>query len=241
MQSIFAGRALRNRGGAIMAAVGVALLATILLIVYLHSYRSSVNSGKRPERVVVATGLIPQGTAGGLIARKGLYQVTSIQKDQLKPLALSDPSQMNGTIAAHDIFPGQQLTASDFTTQAETSIPYQLTGTQRAISIPVDSAHGLIGQLANGNFVDVYVGVGSGGSGAAAGSSVRLLASNILVLVAPGSAGSNAVLRVSTTQAPRFAYAADNSKIWLVLRPQVGAAPTSPTTANLATLLAGGK
>ena len=48
MQSIFAGRALRNRGGAVIAAVGIAVLATILLVVYLHSYRSSVNSGKEP-------------------------------------------------------------------------------------------------------------------------------------------------------------------------------------------------
>ncbi len=240
MQSIFAGRALRNRGGAIIAAVGVALLATILLIVYLHSYRSSVNSGKRPERVVVATGLIPQGTAGGLIARKGLYQVTSVQKDQLKPLALvrSVADERHDRCARHLPGPAADRVGLHDPGGDVDSVPAH--GDQRAIAIPVDSAHGLIGQVANGNFVDVYVGVGSGGSGARR-SSVRLLASNILVLVAPGSAGSNAILRVSTTQAPEFAYAADNSKIWLVLRPQVGAAPTPPTTANLATLLAGGK
>ena len=36
-----------------------AVLAAILLIVYLHSYRSSVNSGTRPMTVLVAKSLIP--------------------------------------------------------------------------------------------------------------------------------------------------------------------------------------
>ena len=242
MQSLFAGRLFRNRGGAVIAAVAAALLATILLIVYLQSYRSSVNSGKRPERVLVATSLIPQGTSGAVMAKKGLYQVTSVQKDQLRNLAVSDPSALTGLIAAHDIFPGQQLTSTDFSPQAETSIPYQITGPERAIAIPVDTTHGLIGQVAAGNFVDIYVGLGaSGSSTATAGSSVRLLASDILVLVAPGTGGSNAVIRIPTGQAAKFAFAADNSKIWLVLRPQVGASRTPPETATLASLLAGGK
>ena len=175
------------------------MLAAILLIVYLQSYRSSVNSGKRPERVLVATSLIPQGTSGAVMAKKGLYQVTTVQKDQLKPLAIADPAAINDRVAAADIFPGQQLTQTDFTTEAGTSIPYQITGAERAIAIPVDSAHGLIGQVASGNFVDVYVGdPRSGDLGSQTPGSVTLLASNILVLVAPGSAGgSNAVLRVT--------------------------------------------
>jgi Flp pilus assembly protein CpaB len=244
VQSLFAGRLFRNRGGAIAAAVAAALLATILLIVYLHSYRSSVNSGKRPERVLVAKALIPQGTSGSLIAKQGLYQVTTVQKDQLKALALSDPAALTGSIAAHDIFPGQQMTQADFAPQAETSIPYQITGAQRAIAIPVDSAHGLIGQVTNGNFVDVYVGVSGAGGSASAGSGgavVTLLLADVLVLSAPGAAGPNAILRVTSSQAARFAFAADNARIWLVLRPQVGAKRTLPTTATLATLLAGGK
>ena len=191
MQSIFAGRALRNRGGAVIAAVGIAVLATILLVVYLHSYRSSVNSGKRPERVArcdgpdsAGDGRRPDREEGPLPGDDG--PEGSAESAGASPIR----SQMNGPIAAHDIFPGQQLTASDFTTQSETSIPYQLTGFQRAIAVPVDQAHGLVGQVANGNFVDVYVGARIPG-GRCGGSTVHLLASNILVLVAPGSAGAN--------------------------------------------------
>lgn len=249
MQNLFAGKVFKNRGGAIIAAVAAAVLATILLIVYLNSYRSSVNSGKRPERVLVATALIPRGTSGALIAQKGLYQVTSVQKDQLKNLAISDPGAIGDRVAAADIFPGQQLTQDEFSTEAQTSIPYQITGAQRAIAVPVDAVHGLTGQVATGDFVDIYVGISGSTSTTAPGTStvpitatqVKLLAADVLVLVAPGAGGANAVIRVKSPDVAKFAYVADNERFWFVLRPRVGATKTPPATATLGSLLAGGK
>jgi Flp pilus assembly protein CpaB len=231
----------RNRGGAVIAGVIAAVIAVILLVIYLDSYRSSLNSGKKPEPVLVARKLIAKGSSGTLIASQGLYQVTTVQKDQLKLNAIIDPAVLNGRVAVVDVFPGQQLTQDDFSTEAPTSIPYVITGPQRAIAIQVDSAHGLIGQVAAGNFVDVYVGVSSGGQGSGGGTLVTLLAPDIYVLVAPGTGSANAILRVRTTDVAKFAYAADNQRIWLVLRPQVGSSRTPPTTATLATLLAGAK
>ncbi len=236
-------RLFKNRGNAVVAGIVVALLAVVLLALYLHSYKSSVNSGKQPERVLVATKLIPRGTAGKLIAQQGLYQVTSVQKDQLQSFAISDPSAIQGRLAANDIYPGQQLTQGDFTTENASAIPYQISGPQRAIAISVDSEHGLIGQVASGDFVDVYIGTNapapsSGGSGSGATQPLlSLLAPDVYVLVAPGTGSSNAVLRVTAQQAPKFAFAADNARIWLVLRPQVGASKTPPERVTLASLL----
>jgi len=229
----------RNRGGAVVVGAIVAVIAVILLVVYLHSYRSSVDSGKQTERVLVAAKMIPRGTSGTLIGQQGLYQVTTVQKDQLKLNAIADPSALNDRVAAADIYPGQQLTQNDFTTEAVTSIPYEITGRQRAIEIPVDSAHGMIGQVAAGDYVDVYVGVAGAGAGGSNGQLVTLLAPDVYVLVAPGAGSSAAILRIQTQDAAKFAYAADNSRVWLVLRPQVGASPTPKTTATLASLLAG--
>ena len=48
MQDVFAGRIFKTRGGAVLIGGAAAVLAAILLVVYLHSYRSSVNSGTRP-------------------------------------------------------------------------------------------------------------------------------------------------------------------------------------------------
>ena len=151
-------RLFRNRGGAVIAGGVAAVIAVILLIVYLNSYRSSVNSDKAPERVLVATKVIKAGTSGEIIAKTGLYQVTAVQKDQLKLNAITDPAALAERIAVADIFPGQQLTQDDFTTESQTGVAYQLVGRQRAIAIPTDSAHGVGGVVASGNFVDVYMG-----------------------------------------------------------------------------------
>jgi Flp pilus assembly protein CpaB len=229
-------RLFRNRGGAVIAGVVAAAIAVILLIVYLNSYRSSVNSDKAPERVLVATKVIKAGTSGEIIAKTGLYQVTAVQKDQLKLNAISDPAALAERIAVADIFPGQQLTQDDFTTESQTGVAYQLVGRQRAIAIPTDTAHGVGGVVASGNFVDVYMGASD-----AAGELVTLLASDVYVITAPVDGAGNFILRVPTDQAARFAFASDNTKIWLVLRPQVGASRTPRATARLSALLAGVK
>lgn len=234
-------RLFKNRGNAVVAGIVVALLAIVLLVVYLHSYRSSVNSGKQPERVLVATKLIQRGTSGKAIAQQGLYQVTSVQKDQLQAFAISDPAAIQGRLAAGDIFPGQQLTQGDFTTENATEIPYEINGAQRAIAISVDSEHGLVGQVAAGDFVDVYIGTNAPAAGSGSGGATQpllsLLAPDVYVLVAPGAASTSAVLRVTAQQVPKFAFAADNTRIWLVLRPQVGASKTPPERVTLASLL----
>jgi hypothetical protein len=51
------------------------------------------------------------------------------------------------------------------------------------------------------------------------------------------SGGSNLILRIETKDAATFAYAADNTQLWFVLRPVVGAKPTKPSTASAATVL----
>jgi Flp pilus assembly protein CpaB len=243
VQDVFAGRLFKTRGGAVLIGGVAAVLAAILLIVYLHSYRSSVNSGSQPMTVLVAKSLIPRGTSGSLIAQESLYQVTTVPKSQLKALAISDPAALQTAVTATDIFPGQQLTTTDFSAEGANSIPSVITGKNRAIAFSVDSPHSVAGQIAAGDHVDVYVGLSTNG-----GPIIKLLASNVLVLAAPtagsggvgGSSGNgSAVLRVTTTTAPKFAFAADNGILWLVLRPQVGANPTPPSQIDAAALLAG--
>jgi Flp pilus assembly protein CpaB len=248
MQEVFAGRLFKTRGGAVLIGGVAAVLAAILLVVYLHSYRSSVNSGTRPMTVLVAKSLIPRGTSGSLIAQQGLYQVTTVPKDQLKDLAIADPGALTDRVTVADVFPGQQLTANDFSTEGVNSIPSKITGPSRAIAIPVSSAHGLIGQLSAGDHVDVYVGM-NGQSGGVSSPVIKLLASNVLVLSAATAGGygiggnnnasANAVLRINTAEAAKYAFAADNGVLWLIIRPQVGAKPTPPSIVNAAALLAG--
>src|SRR5207249_2797981 len=211
VQDVFAGRLFRTRGGAVVIGAIAAVLAAILLVAYLKSYRSSVKSGTQPMNVLVAKSLIPRGTSGTLIAQQHLYQVTSVPQSQLKVLAIADPKTLSGSVTAADVYPGQQLTASDFTVAPVNSIPTQITGARRAIAISVDATHDVGGLVQTGDHVDMYVAVNN---------LIKLFASNVLIL--SGSAGGgNLILRVTSAQAAKFAFAQDNTKIWLVLRPQV--------------------
>src|SRR5438067_1150654 len=74
--------------------------------------------------------------------------------------AIADAAQLHGKVATANIYPGQQLTSSDFT--ASGGLPSELGPNQRAMTITVDSAHGMVGQIHNGDHVDVYADLESG-------------------------------------------------------------------------------
>ncbi|HEY0417445.1 MAG TPA: Flp pilus assembly protein CpaB [Gaiellaceae bacterium] len=244
MQGVFSGRLFTTRGGALAVGGVAAVLAAALLFAYLRAYRSSVRSGTAPATVLVAKQLIPKGTSGSLIGQKELYQVTTLPKDQVSNGAFADPAALRGQVSTTDVYPGQQLTLADFSAVASGSIPTQISGAQRAMSVPLDSAHGLIGQLHDGDHVDVYVSFGQGGT-TTLKPVLKLLLANVTVLNAPTStsgglttsASANVVLRVPASKAAEFAFAADNGKLWFALRPQVGAKKTPPSVANTLSVL----
>jgi Flp pilus assembly protein CpaB len=54
-----------------------------------------------------------------------------------------------------------------------------------------------------------------------------------------GSRSANVSLRVNDVQAAKLAFASDNGKIWLSLRPSAGAKPSRPGLVTVETLLLG--
>jgi Flp pilus assembly protein CpaB len=226
MENLAPNRLLKTRQGTIVLGVAAAVLAAILLLVYLSHYRNSVKGSSEPVTVLVARSLIPKGTSGTAIATKNLFVVTTIPKGQLKPLAISDPAVLRNTFAASDIYPRQQLTQGDFTAVSVGALAAQLTGAWRAVALPsLDAAHGLSPAVQAGDHVDVY---------GQLNGMVGLLMADVLVLATPSQAAASStapvtgtyILRVPTAKAPRFAYMGQNGSYWLVLRPGHGASPT---------------
>ena len=232
------GDLLSSRGGAIAVAVGTALLAGILLFAFVQRYKDNANSSAAPTTVFVARSLIPQGSSADVIASQQLLQRTSLRGSQVQSGAIVDPSVLHGEVTAVNIYPGQQITAADFTRAA--SIASNLTATERAVAVPVDSAHGLVGFVRAGDYVDVLASYSGGVS--STNRSVTTLLQNVLVLSAPAAAsgglsgsngnGGNLVLRVADSAAPGLAYAADNGKVWVVLRPPVAATQSGSANAT---------
>ena len=58
-----------TRRGSLLMGATAAFLAGLVLIVYLHSYRNSVNSSSAAASVLVAKNLIQKGTPGDIIGR----------------------------------------------------------------------------------------------------------------------------------------------------------------------------
>jgi Flp pilus assembly protein CpaB len=228
-----------TRRGSLLIGAAAALVAGVILLVYLHSYRNSVNSSAANATVLVAKNLIPKGTPGDIIGSSDQFQVAEVPKSQLQVGALTDPATLAGRIAVTDIYPNQQLTANYFAYAAPGTLQTKIAGPDRAMSVSIDSAHGMVGQIAAGDHIDIYWGVnvvGPHGSQPV----VKLLMADVPVLRAPLAAGSGIyTLKVDSRQVGGLAYAADNGRLWFALRPASGAKTPNLGAASLQSLMAG--
>ena len=243
-----------TRRGTVVLSVIAALIAGGLILVYVNRYRDSVKAQGAPVTVLVAKQLIPKGTAGNVIALKDLYTATTVRQSQVLTGAFSDASSLRAKVATQDIYPGAQLVESDFGA-ASTNLAASLTGAERIVSIPFNSANGLSGELQAGDHVDVYVGfnvvpIARNGVAVAGGQSrpvVRRVLTDIPVvaisskgsgLVASG-ASSNISFKVNDQEAADLDFASQNGVLWLALRPTTGATSMAPSVVSMETLLLG--
>jgi Flp pilus assembly protein CpaB len=247
-----ANKLISTKRGTLIVAGAAALLAGILILVYLNGYRNSVKSEGAPVTALIAGEDIPKGTSGTVIASKHLFTRTTMRESELREGAFSDPASMNGKVAAHEIVKGAQLTAAAFAPGAK-ALTSNLTSTERIVAIPLDSAHGLIGEVEVGSHVDVFAGfnvvpIGPNGTPVAGGIARAVL--KRIITDAPvvaiggknGGLGSNStkvLLRLTDKQAANLAFSSDNGKVWLALRGGAGSESTPPELVTAETLLLG--
>ena len=185
----FAHRLVSTRRGTLFVALLAALLAGVTVVAYLNQYRNSLKAQGALVTVLVARDMIPKGTSGNVLATKSLYTATTIRESQLREGAISDPASLRGTVATREVFEGAQLTSADFVAAGD-SIAATLSDRERVVSVPLDAAHGLIGEIEAGNRVDVYAGfnvipvdgAGRPVNGGQARPMLRLIMSDVPVL-----------------------------------------------------------
>jgi pilus assembly protein CpaB len=234
-----------------MAISGLAaLVAAAILIGYLHRYRQSVDESTRPMTVLVAKDAIEKGTPGGVVGTEDLFQVTTVPRDELKEGAITDPASLKGLVAAGEIYPGQQLTTADFVAGDADALSSRVLSYERGMAVPVDEAHGLVGQIRAGDRVDVIGAFTIDGDDGKSHPVVRTLVQDVLVLDAPdaakaGGLGAGAtqaksvVLRLTDDEAEVVAFAVENGKIWLTVRPKTGSQEHRPALVTIERLLVG--
>lgn len=222
---------LSTRRGIITVAAGAAVLGGAILIMFLSAYRDSLTGADGTEKVLVANALIEPGSPADAIAGDKMYEVTSVEKADIEGAAVRDPDAIKGMVTTTPIYPGEQLTTTDFRLQ-NGSLGDEIRGRERAISLPFTTYGGLAGDLKAGDHVDVIglfqVNPISGGGADRPVS--RILMQDALVLKVPTNEGGVAgdgehsvVLRGTDEEATELAFTAEYGVPWLALRPTAGA------------------
>ena len=228
---------LSTRQGTWTLAAVSAALAGLVLVVYLSNYKSNVNAGVAPAPVLVADRFIPKGTAGTEVATEKLFRPAAVPEQERKLGAITDAAAVSGLVAVRPILPGQQLTRADFAKSGD-PIRSRIQGNERAVQIPLDKIRGLGGTLRVGDRIDVLAAFNASGSGAGSGTpTLQPLMTNVRVMNTPLS--GSVILQLTDRDAARLAYAADNAKLWFLLRPPVGARDSDPLSVTRENLLLG--
>jgi Flp pilus assembly protein CpaB len=232
----------------ISIAIALALVAALLTSFYVTNYQRDVRKNETNVPVYVAKVDIPAGTSGADVVRSGMMNKTEIVRRGVVPGAISNPAQLATLVATEPIYAGEQVSTRRFATPSERGILAQLTGLQRAISVPGDSDQLLAGTLKNGDRVDVVTSF-TYPEGSTTHYS-RIILRNILVLKAPaaeagtaeavtsgGTSPFSATIAVTDLQVQKLYWAMKNGQWHFELRPGVDAADSPENVESAHSLL----
>ncbi len=105
-----------RRWVAIVAAIVLAAVGTLLLISYVQSAEQRAREGQELAKVLVVDQLIEKGTLAELIGDS--VKEVDVPLEVLAEDAVSDLTELAGLIATTDLIPGEQVIASRFQTPA---------------------------------------------------------------------------------------------------------------------------
>jgi pilus assembly protein CpaB len=237
----------------IMIAVALAVVAGLLTLFYVTSYKKHVDSQQKSVDVLVAKSDIPAGMLGSQALAGHMFTTQQIARKAVVPGLITNPKQVSKLIVVQPIYQGEQVTARRFGPIAEQGIRTQLKGAFRAMELNGDANQTLAGTIHPGDHVDV-VGVVTLDHGASdnALTFARVAIRDVLVLRASGSSaaskvtspGNNAnsvTLRVTDNQSQKLALVYKKGDYWaLELRPALNDADSPNSVETGWTLLTDG-
>lgn len=232
-------------------AVGLAVLAALMISYYVTNYKRHVQQGASDVTVLVAAKDIPVGTSGAVAVRQHLLRSQTVVRTGIVPGAISNGTELQGLVSTQITYAGEQVTTRRFSTQAAQGVRSSLTGAARVLQLPGDSNQLLAGTLKEGDRVDV---VGSWAFPDGSGTHVsRIVLRNLLVLRPPASTGLDTArltsgpgsqlsvqLQVSDAQAQKLYWILENGSWSLALRPPTGAADATQGIETSGSMLGSG-
>ncbi len=235
----------------IALAIGLALVAMLLTLLYVKNVRRSAQTDVANVQIYVAGKDLPAGTSGAQIVKHGDLQVESVQKRDVVPGAISSPAQVDSLMLAAPLYQGEQVTLRRFTNAAAEGIRAQLTGTMRAVQVAGDANQLLAGTLDPGDRVDLVANLHLTSTDGSASTATRIVLRNLRVLstdggdsakVATTSSGNSdsVILAVTDAQVQRLFFVLKNADWTLELRPVLNPADGPGRTETAESVLKGG-
>jgi pilus assembly protein CpaB len=231
----------------IAIAVGLALVAMLLTLAYVTSYRHSVQKEQATVHVYVAAHDLPAGTTGAELGHSNALRTIDVPRHAVVPGAISNPSQIEGLVLTQPLYAGDEVTAKRFSNVQAEGIRGAIKGDMRAVQVPGDPNQLLAGTLQQGDRVDLVANFHSDGS-TQQQTETKIVLRNVAVLqpaaqsasVSTNGAAASVILAVSDTQVQRLFYVLKNADWTLELRPAFGAADSSGRVETTGTMLGGG-
>jgi Flp pilus assembly protein CpaB len=207
----------------LMLPVALAVLAVVLIGIYIVSYRNSVTNGAELVKVLVAARDIPANTKGTEVASGGYLKTQTVPRRALVPGSIVSGAPLTSLVSTNPIYNGEQVTLRQFGPIAQAGIFAKFSGKQRAIALVGEPTQLLSGTLSDGDHVDVVATVQYTSQGLSRSTS-RVALRNLLVLEAPAADASSgektsATLVMNDRQTQTMAWAMNNRTWFLTLRP----------------------
>lgn len=225
--------------------IGLAVLAAVLVGIYVISYRNSVNHGAGLEKVLVAARDIPAGTDGASVAGGGYLKAQTVPHRAVVPGAIVSASPLTSLVVAGPIYKGEQVTLRQFKPIAQGGIFAKFAGKMRAVVVPGDPNQLLAGTVNDGDRVDVVANI-KYHYGSYARAATRIVLQNLLVLKAPdsskqagiaGAQSASATLAMTDRQSQTMLWTLKNATWYLTLRPTASPRTSKTRLETLESLL----
>jgi Flp pilus assembly protein CpaB len=216
----------RTRLRNLIVPVALAVLAVVLIGIYMVSYRSSVTNGAELVKVLVAARDIPAGTKGSAVASGGYLKSQTVPRRAVVPGSVVSGAPLTSLVSTDPIYKGEQITLRQFGPLAQAGIFAKFSGKQRAVALLGEPTQLLAGTVSDGDRVDVVATSYYSSRGLSRATS-RIVLRDLLVLEAPdqkvvdvnNGEKSTATIVMNDRQTQTMAWAMNNSKWFLTLRP----------------------
>jgi Flp pilus assembly protein CpaB len=232
----------------LFAAIGLAVLAALLVGFYVTNYKRSVQHSQQHVSVWVASKDIPEGTSGADVISGGYLRQEQVLRDSVVPGAISSDTQIERLVAAQPTYAGEQVSLTRFSDVAVQGIRGVLRGPLRAVQVSGDPDQTLAGTLRTGDHIDIVANL-KVGDATTGGTVSRIVLRNIRVLrasgdvsqgvhlSAPTQGGAAVLLAVTDTQVQKLFNVIKNDDWTFELRPVVKATDSPETVETQKTII----